>query len=344
MGVIAKSERGGVSSGALMSEPEQPLSEESVIEEMDPAQRAQYEELLRKRREAGRKKREYDGKVRAFRKNKRIPSPQLEFDLGKPREILFSFPMAERENRHDQPKQVNRMKEFSKTAGLHVSHDYPKRMDLKVTATEIRYKVETVTDPVTGKSVRASMREEGPDGFQLTWGAVGNLIKMHVGFAIPIHRIALMIGQKEFSTSKICRVLQCVATNLVGVYLYLAEQLADVRYLSGDDTGAKVLDTSEPQKPDVLCSEIDGQLGWAQPRADGQGDKKALNVSLIVGKPQPDPRSTIRFFRTHAGSVGNLLTKILEYRPPKAGPVVFQGDLSSTNLPSPEVRAATRFE
>lgn len=43
------------------------------------------------------------------------------------------------------------------------------------------------------------------------------------------------------------------------------------------------------------------------------------------------------------GSVGNLLTKILESRTPKAGPVIFQGDLSSSNLPTPETRKRTKF-
>ena len=210
----------------------------------------------------------------------------------------------------------------------------------KCVVTEITYKVETVSDPETGKSVRASMVQDGPEAFQLTWGAVSNLIKMHVGFAIPIHRMVLMIGQPEFSSSKICRVLQYAAVNLVDVYLTLAEQLADASFLWGDDTGTKVL-LPEGNGPDPICDEIDTRLGWNQPRADGSGEKKALNVSLITGKSEKDPRSTIRFFRTHAGSVGNLLTKVLESRNPKSGSVIFQGDLSSANLPSPEIRAKT---
>ena len=229
------------------------------------------------------------------------------------------------------------MTEFERAKGLHVSHDYPKRMDIKVVATEIRYKVETVTDPLTGKSVRASMLDDGPDGFQVTWGAVANLIKLHVGFAIPINRITLMIGQPEFSSGKICRVLQYIAMNLVGVYLCMADQLSDSGLVCGDDTKTKVLNPNSTGKPDAICDEIDAQLGWTQPRANGKGDKKALNVSLVVGKTEKDPRSTIRFFRTHVGSVGNLLSKIFESRSPKAGPVIFQGDLSTTNLPNRDI-------
>lgn len=302
----------------------------------------EYEALRAKRDELARQKREYERKLKCAAKPRaRTSDAQLEFELGKPGEMLFSSPIATRAEECGVARKVDRMNEFDKETGLHVAYDYPKRMELQVVATEITYKVETVTDPVTGKSVRASMIDDGPEGFQLTWGAVGNLIKMHVGFAIPIHRMALMIGQPEFSTSKIVRILQYIAVNLVGVYLALADQLSDVAVLSGDDTSTKVLEPEGRAGGDAICDEIDTRLGWTQPRADGRGGKKSLNVSLIVGKPERDPRSTIRFFRTHVGSVGNLLTKILESRTPKAGPVIFQGDLSSANLPSPEIRART---
>ncbi len=81
-------------------------------------------------------------------------------------------------------------------------------------------------------------------------------------------------------------------------------------------------------------TKIDDMLGFAQPKKNGSGDKKGLNVSLLVGRTeQKDPRSTIRFFRTHLGSVGDLLSQALEMRSPQAGPVTFQGDLSTSNLP-----------
>lgn len=325
MGFIPKSERGRTLAPTDSSEPlPLPLGPE-------------YEEIRKKRNELARQKREYDRRLKGLERKQ--PPAQMEFDLGKPCEMLFSSSIAARETNKEK-RRVDRMKQFDKTKGLHVSNDHPKRLDFKCVVTEITYDVETVTDPETGKSVRASMLQDGPEGFQLTWGAVSNLIKMHVGFAIPIHRMVRMIGQPEFSSSKICRVLQHVALNLVGVYLAFADELSDARLLSGDDTGTKVLEP-HGDGADPICDEIDTRLGWNQPRADGRGDKKALNVSLIMGKSEKDPRSTIRFFRTHAGSVGNLLTKILESRSPKSGSVIFQGDLSSANLPSPETRERT---
>jgi hypothetical protein len=351
MGILPRSERGcqdlAIQGGAAALTDVAPTQEApEILPEilMDEATRAQYELMRKKQADSRHQAREYGRELKKIEKNfKRSTSEQLEFDLAKPNEMLFSFPLAERAE-EEPDRKVDRMKEFDKTRGLHVTKDHPKRMDLKVIATEITYHVETVTDPETGKSVRASLVDDGPEGFQLTWGAIGNLIKMHVGFAIPIHRMVLMIGQPEFSSSKICRALRHVALNLVGIYLYLSEELADVGLLSGDDTPTKVLDTSSPGKPDPICDEIDAWLGFIQPRADGQGDKKKLNVSLLIGKTEADPRSTIRFFRTHMGSVGNLLSKILESRTPKAGAVIFQGDLSSSNLPTPEIRKKTNLK
>jgi len=299
--------------------------------------KALYNEIKYKRDELNAQKKEYDRQLRTMRSVKKFISTQMEFDLGKPAEMLFSFPIAERQGENQKLK-VNRMEEFGKTKGFHATKDRPKRMGVKIVVTEIQYDVETLTDPVTGKSVRASTINEGPDNFQLTWEAVANLVKMHVGFAIPINRIVAMIGQPEFSSSKICRVLQYVAKNFVRTYLCLADQLSEVAILSGDDTSTKVLEKSGTGSPDPICDEIDEQLGWTQTRADGRGDKKALNVSLLVGKTDKDPRSTIRFFRTHMGSVGNLLSKILESRLPSADPLIFQGDLSTTNLPNPIIR------
>ncbi len=323
MGIMPKSEKGS----QLAAEGSLEVTSESL---------AKIEELKRKRSVAENDRRRYDQQLKDLQP-KYICAEQLEFDFGAPDEPMFSFPTSEKETKKKQ-QVVERMSEFGKTRGLQTTYDKTKRMDLRVVVSEIDYQVETVFDPMTGKRVRASMLEEGPPGFQVTWGAVSNLIKMHVGFAIPINRISLMIGQPEFSTSKICRILGYSAKELVAIYLTMAEQLSDVKLLSGDDTSTKVLDKSTPEDEDHLVNQIDEHFGWAAPKADGSGLKKAINVSLLIGRTSPDPRSTIRFYRTHLGSVGNVLTKLLEWRHPKSGELLFQGDLSSTNLPLEELQ------
>ena len=204
IGIHDKSERGHQEMGAAPAPCEAVRSPEIAS-------------LLNKRQELSEQKRAYNIRLRALRASgAKKGAGQLEFDLGKPCEMLFSSPLAVREATKETRK-VDRFEEFGKTRGLHAASDHPKRMKIEVKTTEITYDVETVTDFETGKSVRASTIDDGPAGFQLTWESVGNLVKMHVGFAIPIHRIALMIGQKEFSTSKICRIMQ-YAHDLAALY------------------------------------------------------------------------------------------------------------------------------
>ena len=334
MGIVPKSERGkSLKAESKPAQIESPVSTEG----WDPEKRRNYEQIQKKYKELSRQKSEYQRMLKSLGQAPRQEPEQMSFELARANEMLFSFPVGIREETKMEPK-VERMQEFEKTKGLHVTHDRPKRVEVKIVVTEIEYKVETVTDPETGKSVRASMSDHGPEGCLYTWKAIANLMKLHVGFAIPLHRLSLIIGQPEFTPMNIYRALRRTALGLLPIYLSLAEELSDAQILSGDDTATKVLERTEVADPKSLSRQIDDELGWASPYANGKGVKQALNVSLLIGKPKPDPRSTIRFFRTHVGSVGNLLNTVLAWRSPKAGPVIFQGDLSNTNLPTPEMR------
>ncbi len=223
---------------------------------------------------------------------------------------------------------------------MHSAYDETTRYDLQMKVTQITYQVETVTDPQTGKSIRASTEGEGPAGYSLTWGSIATLVKMYAGFATPIHRISLMVGHSAFQPSKIYRSLEWSAQLLLPIYLHFPEELSEIDIFSGDDTSTKVLDVSESTKTNGvnLHQVVDEALGWRSNRADGRGEKKALNVSLVSGRTKKDPRSTIRFFRTHVGSFGNLISRILEVRSPKNKKVIIQGDLSTCNLPEKGIR------
>lgn len=336
MGILPKSERG--KSDKSKAEVE---STQGELETMSPEERAQVEAIRKKRSAALKAAAEYAAQLRHL-----LPAPknpeQLEFAIADALERVFSSPSSVYKVEETKEK-VERMQEFGRKEGLHSTFDSTKRVDLKVQVTTINYEVETVTDPETGKSVRASMEHVGPDGWQLTWQAIATLIKLIVGFAIPMNRVALLIGRPEFTSGKISRVLQWAAQLALPIYLHLFDEIADSGILSGDDTKAKVLDIAEAGE-DSLSRQIDEHLGWNWPKADGSGVKTALNVSLLMGRSERlDPYSTICFFRTHQGSVGNLMTRLLEWRSPKAGPVIFQGDLSSTNLPSEELRKKFDF-
>ena len=321
MGILPKSERGSSELGQLSL-----TAEES----------AELADLQKKCDSLALEKANYQKKIRQLRLP---PKDYRQLELISPQELVFTSPLSAKtdmKNRED----VERQTEFERLKGLHSTRELVKRVDLNLLVTETTHDVETVTDFTTGKSVRASMEHVGPAGFQLTWRAIANLVKMHVGFAIPINRIAMMIGQREFSSGKICRILQTVAMWFLPIYLCLFEELSDVDFMSGDDTKTKVIDLAgDPKSEEELSAKIDAMLGFTAERADGKGDKKGLNVSLLIGRTvKNDPLSTIRFFRTHLGSVGNLLSKALESRRAKSGPLLFQGDLSSTNLPEASLR------
>jgi hypothetical protein len=336
MGILPKSER-GKSDRALTK-----IETEKNLEKLSPEEREQYEVIRKKRDRARGEAGKYAAELKSILPPPKSPE-QLELPLAEASEMVFSSRASKREDLKEKQK-VNRMREFAKESGLHSTHDKTKRVDLQVLVSDIEYQVETVTDPETGKTVRASMEEVGPVGSQLTWRAIAVLIKLVIGFAIPINRVSLMIGQPEFSSGKICRVLRWAATLLFPIYLQLGEDLADAWILCGDDTKTKIVDIRESDE-DSLARQIDEHFDWVWPKADGTGDKKALNVSLLIGRAEKlEPRSTIRFFRTHQGSVGNLLNRLLEWRSPKAGPLIFQGDLSTTNLPGEVLREKFKMQ
>ena len=152
MGMIPKSERGR----ALKQEKQPEVATSPVSTEgWDPEKIQKFQELNKKMEELKRQKADYQRRLKSFVPTPRGEPEQMSFELARANEMLFSFPVGYREEKKTEPK-VERMKLFGKTKGLHVAHDKPKRVEVKIVVTEIEYKVETVTDPVTGKSVRAS--------------------------------------------------------------------------------------------------------------------------------------------------------------------------------------------
>lgn len=241
-------------------------------------------------------------------------------------------------------RRADRKVVFPGTRGLHSAFDQTKRVDLQLLLTEQTYHVETLTNMKTGETCRASLDDIGPKRSNLTWNTIATVILLVVGFAIPVNRVMSMVGHRSLSSGRICGLLQWAARLLVPVYLYLGEALADCSHLAGDDAKTKLLDVDEaPQKGDPLF-ELDERFGFTSARVDGKGDKAALNVSMVTGRlKEAEPRSTVHFFRTHIGNFGNLLTKILESRRPKAGPLTVQGDMSSGNLPSVAMRKIVKI-
>ena len=247
-------------------------------------------------------------------------------------------------NEIDTAMKIKREEKFSNPRGLHSVTDERTRWNFAVTTTKINLKVETVTDPRTGKSVTASTDEIGPPNSQATWSGIANTIIAIVSYAIPINRLANMLKHTApyFTSSRLCSYLKLAAEMFAPIYTYLGEQLADADILMGDDTTARVLEVNRALKDGgelaeakvgSLIARIGAAFGRVFDKKSGKGKKRQLNVSLIVGKSvADDPRSYIFFFRAHLGGLGDLISKILETRSPKKSALTLVSDLATTNL------------
>ena len=261
---------------------------------------------------------------------------------------------------------VDRKAMFSNVSGLRSSKEKVTRFDFDVVISENTYIVETVTDPSTGQSVRASMEAVGPEGWQLTWNAMVNVVNLIVVFAVPAHRAAAFLGndKKAFGQTTLLRVIEYVARATAPIYLEIGRQMAQSLRLQGDDSSTRVLaverdrgegvfvnsseDNTEDNKTfehrsesgrgpgsmtDVLA-QVDRLFGFAFLTKKGKVKKK-LQITMLTGRVvATDQFSQISFVRTHLGALGNLVEQLLKLRKPEHKTLVMQSDLSSANIPS----------
>ena len=222
-------------------------------------------------------------------------------------------------------------------------------------------------NPQTGVTVYPDTSLIGPKGFQVTWRALVNVIVLAFGMALPLSRIEKLFGSKGFSRSNTSGYCAYVAGRLVEVYIAMSQQLASCDILMGDDCVSRVSDltryrrdlrawqkeqkaqkdkeawalkNSEPQKPwemvkdDSLTKQLEKELDFefAFLKADQSQHKTQLNTTVLSGETiVGNPRSRVILYRSHLGSVGNLLSRILLSRPRSKKELIFVGDLSSSN-------------
>ena len=215
------------------------------------------------------------------------------------------------------------------------------------------------TDPQSGLTVRASTSLVGPEGWQITWNAMVNIVHLIVVFSMPAHRAAAFLGndKKAFGESTLLRVLQFVAVACAPVYQEIFKQLAQSRRIQGDDSSTRVLAVErkmrqaegdlasreaipvlgEPGGTDLerVIPELDAMLGFAFETKTGK-PKKKLQVTMATGRVMADDQfSQISFVRTHLGSFGNLLAQAIKIRKHDHDALTVQSDLSTANLPGP---------
>ena len=293
------------------------------------------------------------GKGRKPRQKKGVDvtaaAPQSETAYARSNERVFSGNLAQA-TEEERPLAVNRVENFENPRGLHSAKDDRTRYEYGVTTKTIRLSVETVTDLKTGKSVTASTDDIGPPNSQATWVAIANTIIAVIGYAIPINRLALMLAEScpYFTSSRICFYLKMAAEIFLPIYTFLGEtELPESDVLQGDDTKTPVIEIQRalkdggelPEPPEgSLIAHVASIFGRVFNKKSGEGKKRSLNVSVVIGKTHAeDPRSYIFFFRTHLGTCGDLLTRMLETRGPQKKAVTILSDLATTNLVSAEL-------
>ena len=115
----------------------------------------------------------------------------------------------------------------------------------------------------------------------------------------------------------------------------IADELADLSHLSGDDTSSRTIEMRADQEvlaEDSPFQAINERLGRVSLLKDGSGFKKRLTLSVVTGRTDlNDKRSWIFFFRSHFGDLGNLISRILGARRPKNRNITIQSDLASFN-------------
>ena len=238
------------------------------------------------------------------------------------------------------------------------------RYDFSIQVTKLNIEVEKAK--ITNEDgeevlVSASTAEIGPPRMKVTWGFLTNMSILTSQYAMPFNRFATLLtnDEVEFKGSEIAKYFQYVALRFLSIYIYLGKSCGNMDNLSGDDTSSRVLEitknqelekktwtdyatiekanefinSQDPTKKVKLGHKIAAVFGFEHKRKDGKGSKKALNVSVVSGRTDPfDPKSTIVFYRSHIGGLGNLLESIFQYRDPDKKKVTIQADLATVNL------------
>jgi hypothetical protein len=281
-------------------------------------------------------------------------------------EPVFSSPTVQIK---EEPKECA-VKMEDKPAGMispSSSYQNRERFDLSFCLTKIKYRVETISCPITGFSKTAKI-EDGPARFRVTWDAISQIVMLVAGMGIPMVRLAttLQVAADYFSPTRIYRLCLYVAHALAAIYLELFRELASCDMLSGDDTGSSVLsmrrdevpltneekleavqnlqksrEEDNPQKANIIL-EVEAALGTQRMKKNGKELKKKAFTTVVIGERRSlGAKGTLVFYHTERKSYGDLLGKILEIRQQtikskKGGkPLVIQSDLSTQNIPNP---------
>jgi hypothetical protein len=244
------------------------------------------------------------------------------------------------------------------------------RDDLTVHRNRITFRGKTAFDPVTGQRFDYDFSLVGPPGSCFTWRACLFVVLHVIGQASPLARLERMLGGKPYTRQNMHRIIGYVAKVGLPVYLQLAQELAGADVLSGDDTHSRVVEVNkaladdeapwatvtaaadplgsaedvdnpdgiEPDSGTVFEATV-ADLGYRFAKVRDAGRFKDQHVTSCL-HGIVEGQSRIVFYRSHLGSLGNLLDRILLWRKKSRKNLTLVADLSSAN----KVRDANLLE
>ena len=241
------------------------------------------------------------------------------------------------------------------------------RSDLVITVTQLSCEREVFTDPITGQHTAANIELVGPKNSRFTWNAIVNVLLLVGGTALPMHRLEKLLSGTAFRRPNMVKMMDDFAWAFLPIYFHMTKILANADSLAGDDTGTRVNEVTSwqtqveaelmrnPESPTVvnkpweereqkkatkniacLTTILNEVLGFESPLSSkAKVGKARLQTTVLTGLEDPfNPVSRVVIYRTHFGSVGNLIDKILPMRNIKDHPhLLLQGDLSRANIP-----------
>jgi len=239
------------------------------------------------------------------------------------------------------------------------------RDDVVVTHRRIKFTGQLAFDPSTGEKFDYDFSLIGPAGSRFTWRTFVTVAAQVVGLGMPLSRLETMLGGKPFTRQNLHRMLGTIAAKLTPIYLQLCDDLAQSDVIFADDTHTKVHQVSraikdgqqpwakpkEPEEnnesdpentsndnadfepiPKNTFATLRDELGYQFAKVRNPKQFKTQHLtSCAHGVPAAGQKRVV-IYRSHLGSAGNLLDKILEYRKSNRKMVTIVADLSSSNL------------
>jgi hypothetical protein len=235
----------------------------------------------------------------------------------------------------------------------------------EVTALTVNVETLVIQTPQGSEIISASLDDIGPPKMRVTWEYLANMAIMVTQYAVPLNRFANLVSSsvKQFTAGEMSRYFNYVATRFAPIYTTLGRSLANAEVISGDDTSSHVLEVvrglsaleansnavvswdlfANTQQARValelglmpMASYLAATFGFEFDRKNGNGQKRGFNTTVISGRTNThEPKSTVIFYRSHLGGLGNLLDMILLERKKELAKLVVQCDLSTVNLVS----------